>query len=168
MEENLIERIARICDNALVTDAEANRATPAQSGDMVVRVRDAIWREDHYDPKLCSHGGYGGETCAYCEPHDDTPEDWPADKERAERQARAAISASGMDELVEALTKCRDKFREYEQLHLAKVRSPIKGVHWSNKIHAENQSATDKAARNREMAEMCDATLAKIGRDEAI
>jgi hypothetical protein len=60
----------------------------------VEEVARAIWREDYYDAKLCSHNGDGIDGCAYCEPHDDdTPDDWPADKERVERQARAAIAA---------------------------------------------------------------------------
>jgi hypothetical protein len=75
---------------------EALAAIPSAvaSDDVVEWVARAIWREDHYDPKLCGHGGDGGDSCAYCEPHDDdSPNDWPADIERAERQARAAIAA---------------------------------------------------------------------------
>lgn len=84
------------------------RAQPSPISD-VERVRNAIWHEDYYDSKLCSHGG-DGQSCVYCEPHDDdTPDDWPADKERAERQARAAIAAmrehdETLRELVEAAT----------------------------------------------------------------
>jgi hypothetical protein len=76
--------------------------------DIVEEMAVAIWREDHYDPKLCGHGGEGGSACAYCEPHDDdTPDDWPADKERAERQARAAytIVERRIGELTEALER---------------------------------------------------------------
>jgi hypothetical protein len=62
------------------------------------------------------------------------------------------------DTLVEALTKCRDKFREYERMHLAKVQAPDRGdiLDVRDKANAEAEA---KAQRNREMADMCDAAL---------
>jgi hypothetical protein len=68
------------------------------------------------------------------------------------REAVAALSATNSEavsELVEALTKCRDKFREYEQLH--RLKNTVEG--------------TAKAKRNSEMADMCDAAIdaAKLG-----
>jgi hypothetical protein len=55
-----------------------------------------------------------------------------------------------------ALTKCRDKFREYEGLHTLKLRD-YKGKEPLN-YAAEIQY---KINRNREMAEMCDAALSR-------
>jgi hypothetical protein len=67
-------------------------------------------------------------------------------------------SPTPRDTLVEALTKCRDKFREYERMHLAKVQAPDRGdiLDVRDKANAEAEA---KAQRNREMADMCDAAL---------
>lgn len=55
----------------------------------------------------------------------------------------ACLNASGLVEVREALTKCRDKFREYEQIHRLK----------------NSAEGTAKAKRNSEMADMCDLAL---------
>jgi hypothetical protein len=57
------------------------------------------------------------------------------------------------DDAREALTKCRDKFRDYEALHLAK----IPDINSPSAIEA----VMDKVLRNREMADMCDAVLSR-------
>lgn len=54
----------------------------------------------------------------------------------------------------EALEKCRDKFREYEQLHRAKIAD----INSPKAIDA----VMDKVLRNREMAEMCDQAIAAL------
>lgn len=54
-----------------------------------------------------------------------------------------------------ALEQCRDKFREYERLHLAKVRP----VTITGKELAPNTEAVAKARANAAMAEMCEAAL---------
>jgi succinylarginine dihydrolase len=56
---------------------------------------------------------------------------------------RAAIEATHLEEVVRALTKCRDKFLHYEDLHRLKCTA----------------EGDEKADRNREMADMCDAAL---------
>jgi hypothetical protein len=89
-----------------------------------------------------------------------------AERIRARKSLKAASIRTPEAALVEALTKCRDRFREYQQLHLAKMRSPILGVTWSNKISDENRAAGEKAQRNLEMAEMCDAALAQFRASE--
>ena len=63
------------------------------------------------------------------------------------------------EDVVEALRKCRDKFREYERMHLAKVKPVLPGQHWAA---AANEEAEAKADRNREMADMCDAALSAM------
>lgn len=72
--------------------------------------------------------------------------------------AIAALSPPPADSgVVEALEKCRDKFREYEGIHTLKLRD-YKGKQPVN-YAAEMQF---KIYRNREMADMCDAALAKV------
>lgn len=62
---------------------------------------------------------------------------------------RIREATDNIEELVEALTKCRDKFCFYEQLHRLKCTA----------------EGDEKADRNREMADMCDGVLDKIGGD---
>lgn len=60
--------------------------------------------------------------------------------------------------VVEALVKCRDKFREYECQHKAKAQVAERDPTISM---GEYRSRIDKARRNKEMADMCDTALAK-------
>lgn len=83
------------------------------------------------------------------------------ERDFARKMARAALEASHHAELVGALTKCRDKFAEYTDLHTQKLRN-YKGKEPLN-YAADIQFKID---RNREMAEMCDAAL-KISGDKA-
>jgi hypothetical protein len=62
-----------------------------------------------------------------------------------EAGARAALDASGIGEMVEALEKCRHKFLHYEELHRLKCTA----------------EGDEKADRNREMADMCDTALSR-------
>jgi hypothetical protein len=77
----------------------------------------------------------------------------PISPRAALRAVEAALSrpAGEQVELREALEKCRDKFREYEALHAAKISAEC-SPEW-------NEAAGEKAERNREMAEMCEAAL---------
>lgn len=59
--------------------------------------------------------------------------------------------------LVEALTKCAERFREYEAGHQQKADDYARS--YDHKRIA--QGYIDKAARNREMAEMCEAVIAE-------
>ena len=54
-------------------------------------------------------------------------------------------AADTITELLEALEKCRDKFRHYEDLHRVKCTA----------------EGDEKADRNREMADLCDGAIAK-------
>lgn len=60
--------------------------------------------------------------------------------------SEAARPTVGDEQLLrEALTKCRDKFLHYEQLHRLKCTA----------------DGDEKADRNREMVDLCDAALAR-------
>lgn len=83
-----------------------------------------------------------------------------ADGSRSTHDANAHLIAAS-PEMFEALEKCRDKFREYEGVHTLKLRD-YKGKEPLN-YAAEIQF---KINRNREMADMCDATLAKARGDQ--
>lgn len=69
---------------------------------------------------------------------------WHADQARL-----ASRSPSPLQELVEALEKCRSRFAEYVEIHSIKSR---------NLASAEYSA---KALRNQEMVDLCDAALAK-------
>lgn len=70
---------------------------------------------------------------------------------------RAAI---GEETLRTALEKCRDKFREYERLHLAKLLpNRASDQFYQQARDAHNAGVRAKALRNADMAEMCEATL---------
>lgn len=60
-----------------------------------------------------------------------------------------------MNDLADVVRKCGERFREYESAHAekAEVRHPGKAG------EVERQSRLDKAARNREMAELCEQAL---------
>lgn len=62
-----------------------------------------------------------------------------------------ALSLSAVRGVEEALRKCAVKFREYEQLHAERALSSDGQVYSPDRL--------EKAARNREMAEMCEAAL---------
>jgi hypothetical protein len=66
------------------------------------------------------------------------------------------------DGLREALTKCRDRFREYESQHEAKAKSAERDPSVSMYEYCyEYCSRKDKAESNRLMADMCDEALAR-------
>lgn len=73
--------------------------------------------------------------------------------------ARAALATSrtpaGPDAL-DVLRKCAERFREYEAGHTAKADKWYMGTGG----RTEQRNRLEKAARNREMAEMCEAVLA--------
>lgn len=73
------------------------------------------------------------------------------DLQRARHVALSTISVGERDAVLEeALIKCRDRFREYAELHRAKIGSvPPYDVN----------AVKDKVTRNQEMADMCDAAL---------
>ena len=66
-------------------------------------------------------------------------------------KARAALAASPCDELAGALAECAATFRQYEKMHEAKIQA-------AGSI-SELDSIRRKVARNREMAERCEAAL---------
>jgi Lar family restriction alleviation protein len=66
---------------------------------------------------------------------------------------RAALDASGIGEMVEALQKCRDKFAEYVELHAVKLQG-AQPTYAVKEIEA-------KVARNQAMVDLCDAALSR-------
>lgn len=73
-----------------------------------------------------------------------------------ERDTACLEALSRLEELVTVVAQCRDKFAEYSRLHFAKVPSA--------NTSTEVEAIMEKVQRNREMAEMCDATLTRLSR----
>ena len=112
--------------------------TMSADSDMVERVARAIYAVRFCDGKSADDG-------------------WtalpPAIRDRWAMYARAALDASGIGELVEALEKCRHKFAEYAELHRAKLAD--------TSSPAAVESIMEKVMRNREMRDLCDAALSR-------
>lgn len=91
---------------------------------------------------------------------------WPEDEhgdwlDLRDPKVRAALqtvpAASGEVGMREALTRCRDKFAEYVELHRAKLHSE------TGKLEADSINA--KVARNQEMVDLCDTALKASGEE---
>lgn len=84
--------------------------------------------------------------------------------EEARTYITAALARPANGDLVAALEKCRERFREYEAHHRAKVagkRHPHE--HGAPMWTMAECEAAAKADRNREMAELCDRALGAGG-----
>jgi hypothetical protein len=81
----------------------------------------------------------------------------------------SATNSEAVSELVEALEKCRDRFREYERQHQEKANRNQEeadkciGGDTAAMASGYARDYRTKAVRNREMADMCDDALAKLG-----
>jgi len=86
-----------------------------------------------------------------------TPETPASDRvlvAEAAGKIRDAAGDADASAVVEALTKARDTFRDYERMHRAKIQWPLRGE--------EYEAVMAKVERNRLLAEEMDAALAKL------
>jgi Lar family restriction alleviation protein len=83
-------------------------------------------------------------------------------RDATERWNTRATHLEEVVRLREALTKCRDTFRDYERQHEEKAKQIFENGKAQGLLNAERmamQARLTKAARNCEMADMCDAAL---------
>jgi len=66
-----------------------------------------------------------------------------------------------ISELVGALERAAERFREYERLHLEKTLPPDT-LYSADAESRHNKHVAEKAARNREIAELCESALSRV------